>query len=75
MWPTQENSPNLCNKVYLDSIGIGPFGDPILQPKPWEAGLENTGILNLLEIPHFGRGKEVNNCIKQLIAVLHGGFL
>jgi hypothetical protein len=28
-----------------------------------------------LEIPHFGRGKEVKNCIKQLIAVLHGGFL
>jgi hypothetical protein len=67
--------PEFAQQVYLDSIGIGPFGDPILQPKPWAAGLENTGILNLLEIPHFGRGKEVNNCIKQLIAVLHGGFL
>jgi hypothetical protein len=60
---------------YLDNIRIGPFGDPILQPNPWEAGLENIGILNLLEIPHFGRGKGVNNYIKQLIAVLHGGFL
>jgi hypothetical protein len=29
----------------------------------------------LLDIPHFGRGKEVNNYIKQLMAVLHGGFL
>jgi hypothetical protein len=67
--------PEFVQQVYLDSIGIGPLGDPILQPKPWAAGLENTGILNLLEIPHFGRGKEVNNCIKQLIAVLHGGFL
>jgi hypothetical protein len=28
-----------------------------------------------VEIPHFGRGKEVNNCVKQLMAVLHGGFL
>jgi hypothetical protein len=28
-----------------------------------------------LEIPHFGRGKEVKNCIKKLIAALHGGFL
>jgi hypothetical protein len=28
-----------------------------------------------LEIPHFGRGKDVNNCIKQLLAVLHVGFL
>ena len=51
-------------QVYLDNIRIGPFGDPVLQPKPWVAGLANTRILNMLEIPHFGRGKEVKNCIK-----------
>jgi hypothetical protein len=28
-----------------------------------------------LEIPHFGRGKEVKKYIKQWIAILHGGFL
>jgi hypothetical protein len=67
--------PEFAQQVYLDSIGIGPFGDPILQPNPSAAGLTNTGILNLLEIPHFGRGKEVKNCIKQLISVLHGGSL
>jgi hypothetical protein len=67
--------PEFCNRYTLTSIGTGPFGDPILQPKPWAVGLANTGILNLLEIPHFGRGKEVNNCVKQLMAVLHGGFL
>jgi hypothetical protein len=38
-------------------------------------GLVNTGILNLLEIPHFERGKDVNNYVKQLLAVLHGGFV
>jgi hypothetical protein len=31
--------------------------------------------MNLLEIPHFGRGREVNNCIKQLLAVMHGCIL
>lgn len=56
--------PEFAQEVYLDSIGTCPFGDPILQPKPWAAGLANTGILNLLEIPHFGRGKEVSNCVK-----------
>jgi hypothetical protein len=25
--------------------------------------------------PHFGRGKEVNNCIKKLLEVMHGGIL
>jgi hypothetical protein len=38
-------------------------------------GLANTGILKLVDIPHLGRGKEVNNCFKQLTTVLHGGFL
>jgi hypothetical protein len=38
-------------------------------------GLENTRILNLLEIPHFGHGKDVNKCVKKLLEVFHGGFL
>jgi hypothetical protein len=59
----------------MDSIGTRPFDDPILQPKAWATGLANTGILNLVEIPHFGRGKEVNNYVKKLMVVLHGGFL
>ena len=33
------------------------------------------GIINIVEIPHFGRGKELNNHVKHLMAVLHGGFL
>jgi hypothetical protein len=31
--------------------------------------------LNLLEFPTSEGGKDVNNCVKQLMAVLHGGFL
>jgi hypothetical protein len=27
--------------------------------------------MNLLEIPHFGRGKDVNSCVKQLLALVH----
>jgi hypothetical protein len=71
----EERFPKFSQHIYLESIGRGPFGGPILQPKSWVAGLENTRILNLLEIPNFGRGKEVNNCIKKLKEVLHGGFL
>jgi len=47
----------------MESIGIGPFGDPMIQQKKWVAGLKNIGILNLVEIPHFIKGKELNNCI------------
>jgi hypothetical protein len=31
--------------------------------------------MNLLEIPHFGRGKDMNACVKQLLARAHGGIL
>jgi hypothetical protein len=59
----------------MESLGTGPLGDLVLHPKQWVEGLVNTGILNLLEIPHFRRGKDVNNYIKKLLEVLHGGFL
>jgi len=67
--------PKFSQHVYMDNIGTRPFGDPILQPKQWAVGLANMGILNLVEILHFGRGKEVNNYVKKLMALLHGGLL
>jgi hypothetical protein len=66
---------DFSNKVYLDSVDIGPFGEPIVQPKQWVDGLANTRIIKLLDIPHFGRGCDVNNCVKQLMEVTHRGYL
>jgi hypothetical protein len=31
--------------------------------------------MNLLDIPHFGRGKNVGLCVKQLVSHVHGGIL
>jgi hypothetical protein len=31
--------------------------------------------MKLLEIPHFRRGRDVNKCVKQLLALLHGGIM
>jgi hypothetical protein len=59
-------------QVYLDTVDIGHFIEPINQLKQWVAGLANTGIVSLLEIPHFGN---VNNCVKKLMEVTHGGYL
>jgi hypothetical protein len=64
-----------AKQVYLDSVGTGPFGDPILQLKQWAVRSANIEILNLLDIPHFGRSRDVNNCVKQLMAATHGGYL
>jgi hypothetical protein len=48
----------------MEILGTGPLGDPVMQSKKWIVGIFNTIIMNLLEIPHFGRGKYVNNCVK-----------
>jgi hypothetical protein len=41
----------------------------------WETRLEKSGILNLLEVPHFGRSLEINACVKLLLSCIHGGTL
>jgi hypothetical protein len=34
-----------------------------------------VGILNLLEVPHFGCNLEINSCVKLLLSCIHGGTL
>jgi hypothetical protein len=36
-------------------------------------GLKKSGILNLLEAPHFVHSLEINVCIKLLLNCIHGG--
>ena len=37
--------------------------------------LERSGLLNLLRLPHFGRGAEVNAVVRVLLSCVHGGYL
>jgi hypothetical protein len=59
----------------MECKGEGPSGVPLLEPVQWILGLYNTGIMNLLDIPHFGHGKHINGCVKQLLERVHGGVL
>jgi hypothetical protein len=54
-------------------MGINPIREPIDHPLQWEIGLDKTSILGLLDLPHFGKGQYIGGCIKQLLAVTHGG--
>jgi hypothetical protein len=68
--------PDLVQESYLENRGeVGPLGKPILELAKWITGLYNSGIVNLLDIPHFGHGKNVGLCVKQLLARVHGGIL
>jgi len=31
--------------------------------------------MNLLDMTHFGHGKKINGCVKQLLARVHGGVV
>ena len=44
-------------------------------PMPHAKPLEKSGLLNLLEIPHFGRGTEVNAVVRVLLSCVHRGYL
>jgi hypothetical protein len=47
----------------------------LLETKMWVIGVEKSGILNLLEVPHFGRSLEINAYVKLLFNYVHGGTL
>jgi hypothetical protein len=69
------NFLDFASQSYLESIGEGPSGAPMLEPMQWILGLYNTNIMNLLYIPHFGNCKEINGCVKHLLSRVHKGIL
>jgi hypothetical protein len=68
--------PDFTKESYLINMGeIGPLGKPILEPGQWITRLYNSHIMNLLDIPYFGCGKNVRIYVKQLVIRIHGGIL
>jgi hypothetical protein len=50
----------LDEEFYLINTGeVGPLKRPVLEPAQWITRLYNSDIMNLLDIPHFERGKNV----------------
>jgi hypothetical protein len=66
---------DLAQHNYMESRGEVPSSVPLLEPTQWILGIYNIGIMNLLDISHFGRGKNINACVKQLLSRVHGGVL
>jgi hypothetical protein len=67
---------DLVGETYLiNKEEIEPLGKSIMESAQWIIGLYNYGIMNLLDIPHFGHGKNVELYIKQLVVHVHGGIL
>lgn len=46
-----------------------------LTSQSWIASLQPSRLLNLLDIPHFGRSNEINTIMRVLLSCVHGGNL
>ena len=46
-----------------------------LTSQAWIASLQPSGLLNLLQIPHFGRSNEINVVVKVFLSCIHRGHL
>ena len=68
-----EAFPKLAPKFYLKRV----LEDDVLRvlPMPWACGLEGSGLLNLLHIPHFGLYNVTDQVVRQLLALIHDGSL
>ena len=64
-----EKFPNLVIRNYLEKmISSYPKAPVVLELQTWENGLMKSGILNLLEIPHFERPSLVKVCTKLFLS-------
>jgi hypothetical protein len=60
----QAKYPKLVSRVFMYTIIINQLGETIIHPHQWAAGLDRTGILGLLKLSHFGRGRYAKACVK-----------
>jgi hypothetical protein len=44
-------------------------------PQQRTMNLAQSTLLNVMNMPHFGRHQEVNACVKLLLGSYHGGYL
>ena len=53
--------PQFSQDKYMTII-VKPRVQQFCEPQQWARGPDKSGILNLLDIPHFGLSIEVNIC-------------
>jgi hypothetical protein len=49
--------PELAQRIFIHTMSTNRVGEPINHPYQWETRMEKTGILGLLDLPHFGKGQ------------------
>jgi hypothetical protein len=71
----EKKFPDLASRKYLRTFIDLETTFIRVEPKTWETRLEKSRIMNLLQIPHFGRSNEINACVNMLLSCIHGRYL
>jgi hypothetical protein len=71
----EKKFPQLSREIYLFAKSVLETREIFLKTDMSATRFENSWILYLLEIPHFGRSLEINARVKLLLSFIHGGTL
>src|SRR5713226_1225746 len=71
----QGKFPQFAPGTYLHSVRYQETSATLLEVKQWAAGLDKAGLLKMLDVPHFGCSTQVSMVVKQLLALVHDGYL
>ena len=66
---------DLDRDKYMVIVLATPPMPQLIVPMEWDRGMDQVILVNLLDMPHFGRSKEVNTYVRQLLVCFHGGFM
>ena len=67
--------PQFAPGKYLHSVHYPKAGMMLLEVKQWAAGLEQAGLLKMMNVPYFGRSTQVTIVVKKLLELVHDGHL
>jgi hypothetical protein len=66
--------PEIVSDNYLEMKIDAKMYFPVVELKVWARGLEQASLLNLFDIPQFGRSEEINACVNMLLKYVHDGY-
>ena len=65
--------PHLVMENYMKRVYYEETGMTVLEMEEWVYGVEQSGLLNLLWVPHYHRNPINTICICQMLTLVHDG--
>ena len=70
-----EKFPQFAPGKFLHTVTYRETNVTLVEVRQWASGLEQAGLLRMLNVPHFGRSPHVTGVVKQLLVLVHNEHL